>query len=444
MPKPTKHRQSAPANLRAKGKAATTPKRFATLTQTAAGNTAIKIPISNVYGGGDYTAPIYIGSKKAVANVILDTGSSTLAVTQSAYQAAADTNLQPTSLAQDILYGTGGWAGPVINTTLNFGAQTQKVTLTNAPIAVADLQEPNNFGAADGILGLAYNSLNTAYSAQSYLSRRNVNPPVTYPWPFPTGVSKTGVTQLLRLFEALPSAPIPAYFTQLAQNGVVANKFAFYTRRSMVHVTKAEETMADAVADPLNQGWFILGGGEEQTDLFTGAFVSVNVVADDYYNTVLKSVQVHGSASVAVKPLESQYQKFMFSNSIVDSGTNSLALANDVYEAIIKGITKVAAKFGKLVKASEVPEKDIDISKWPPITFTLEGADGSDVALTIEPGTYWQFGAPAPGKASFAIETLGATAPSQSILGLPLLNNYYTVFDRSTTAFGAVSFAKIA
>jgi hypothetical protein len=444
MDKPKTPRKSPEPKVLTRGKTPAMRRRLATLVQTAAGSTAIRIPISNVYGGGDYTAPIYIGSKNVVANVILDTGSSTLAVTQSAYQAAADTDLRPTSFAQDILYGTGGWAGPVINTTLNFGVQTQKVTLANAPMAVADLQEPNNFGAADGILGLAYNSLNTAYSAQSYLSRHNVNPPVTYPWPFPTGVSKTGVTQLLRLLEALPSAPIPAYFTQLAQNGVVANKFAFYTRRSMVHVTKAEETIAAAVADPLNQGWFILGGGEEQTDLFTGAFASVNVVADDYYNTVLKSVQVHGSAAVAVKPLEAQYQKFMFSNSIVDSGTNSLALANDVYEAIIRGITKVSAKFGKLVKASEVTEKDINIKKWPPITFTLEGADGSDVALTVEPGTYWQFGAPTAGKASFAIETLGASAPSQSILGLPLLNNYYTVFDRSATAFGVVNFAKIA
>lgn len=32
----------------------------------------------------------------------------------------------------------------------------------------------------------------------------------------------------------------------------------------------------------------------------------------------------------------------------------------------------------------------------------------------------------------------------QSILGLPLLNNYFTVFDRSVDNYGAVRFAPIA
>jgi hypothetical protein len=38
-------------------------------------------------------------------------------------------------------------------------------------------------------------------------------------------------------------------------------------------------TTVEAVsADPLNKGFFILGGGEEQHDLYTGDFVAVNEV----------------------------------------------------------------------------------------------------------------------------------------------------------------------
>ena len=37
----------------------------------------------------------------------------------------------------------------------------------------------------------------------------------------------------------------------------------------------------------------------------------------------------------------------------------------------------------------------------------------------------------------------GGTLP-QSILGLPLFNNYYTVFDRTQDPYGAVRFAPIA
>ena len=37
--------------------------------------------------------------------------------------------------------------------------------------------------------------------------------------------------------------------------------------------------------DPLNQGFFIMGGGPEQADLYTGEFVNVDVVNDAWYNT---------------------------------------------------------------------------------------------------------------------------------------------------------------
>jgi hypothetical protein len=44
-----------------------------------------RIPITNVFSGCDYSARITIGSQHATADVILDTGSSTLAVMMSAY-----------------------------------------------------------------------------------------------------------------------------------------------------------------------------------------------------------------------------------------------------------------------------------------------------------------------------------------------------------------------
>jgi len=46
----------------------------------AAAPKTVRIPINNVYGGGDYTAQLSVGSRGAIVNVIMDTGSSTLAV----------------------------------------------------------------------------------------------------------------------------------------------------------------------------------------------------------------------------------------------------------------------------------------------------------------------------------------------------------------------------
>ena len=79
---------------------------------------------------------------------------------------------------------------------------------------------------------------------------------------------------------------------------------------------------------------------------------------------------------------------------------------------------------------------------WPNITFTLQGPNG-DVSLTVTPSSYWQVDFPAPGQAFAVIGGQQSGGPNQSILGLPLMNGYYTVFDRSTDANGVIQFAPI-
>jgi hypothetical protein len=86
---------------------------------------------------------------------------------------------------------------------------------------------------------------------------------------------------------------------------------------------------------------------------------------------------------------------------------------------------------------------DLYLSKWPKINFIFTGINGgNEVTLSCDPHTYWQVNFPQPGHAAFQIAPLQQT-PNQSIFGLPLLNNYYTVFDRSTDANGIVRFATI-
>ena len=54
--------------------------------------------------------------------MILDTGSSTLAVVPRVYKIADDQNVTFTEYAQLVTYGTGGWSGPVLQTTLSMGS----------------------------------------------------------------------------------------------------------------------------------------------------------------------------------------------------------------------------------------------------------------------------------------------------------------------------------
>jgi hypothetical protein len=406
----------------------------------------LRLDITNALDYSDYSAELAIGTNGAVANVILDTGSSTLAVEPSVYSGAGDHDLTPTTLLQLVTYGTGGWGGPVVNTTVTLSPSGGQVPLPNCPLAITSVQQKGNFQGVTGIMGLAYNGLNTAYDFKSYLARENKTS--TYPWPFGKVWTAfyNGFDALLK--RAQPDHPsLKPYFDQLKEAGVVANKFAFYTLRSWSSLRHGT-TAAAIAADPLNKGYFILGGGEEQNDLYTGAFTTVTVLHDVYYNSNLKSVRVDGSAAHPAAPLQQQYYQDMISNSIVDSGTSDLTLAQDVYQAILQGLQQKNPAFAQAIKAGAnvaqggVSAASLNLAQWPNIYFTLEGENGQDVELACTPQTYWQTDFPAAGRAVLQISGPLDQA-NQSILGLPLLNNYYTVFDRTPDVNGVIRFANI-
>jgi hypothetical protein len=404
----------------------------------------IKIPITNAFDGSDYSAQILVGSKQTPANVILDTGSSTLAVSPSVYSGIEDTHLKATRHAQLVEYGTGGWAGPLVTTSLTMGVRGNKVFLRRVPVAIADVQQRGNFTGVDGILGLAYNRLNGAYDFTSLLTNRGINPAVTYPWPFPSRNFGAWARRLGKVLSRMPKVYVTPYFDALEKNGTIANKFAFYTLRSLV---SRRSSRASAVArDPLNKGFFILGGGEEQKDLYRGEFVAVRVLHDLFYNTNLKAVQVEGCAAGPALPLQAKYKADQISNCIVDSGTSDLTLAADVYSGVMMALEKLNPRFIALIARSKsnqtVPVSKLHLNSWPNINFILTGEKGEDVKLTCTPQTYWQVDFPAAGNAVFQISG-PLDAANQSILGLPLMNNYFTVFDRSLDAKGVIRFAPI-
>jgi hypothetical protein len=231
------------------------------------------------------------------------------------------------------------------------------------------------------------------------------------------------------------------YFTALEQTVVARNLFAFYTLRSVPNMAPA-----NPAADPLNNGVFVLGGGLEQTDLYSGEAISVDVLDDLWYNTNLKGVQVGDGMVIEVSPLPASQAKGSVSNSIIDSGTNSLVLTTAVYDAVVSALRGLGPQFASVIDTATsrgaAQKSSLDLQAWPNITFVLQGETGADVSLTCAPSTYWQTDAPQGGLAMFQINNWG-TFP-QSILGLPLFNNYYMVFDRTQDPYGAVRFAPIA
>lgn len=417
--------------------------------QSGAASKTLRIPITNVYDGNDYSATILIGSENVAANVILDTGSSTLAVVPSVYSAAVDKAMQPTSLAQEVQYGTGAWVGPVVNTTLQIGdPPIGAITLPSAPIAITEVQTDDDFTGVDGIMGLAYLALNDAWDLSGYLTAQGRKPPLTFPWPFPATSFASSWKQFQNVIKnpGVKHTSIDPYFSAIEEQHYVANKFAFYTLRSWVR--NATTNQSATAADPWNNGYFVLGGGEAETDLYSGDFVDVDVLDDIYYNVKLLSVQVEGCAAVKAKPLQAEYVSSAGTNCIVDTGTNPLVLANDVFQAIIESLQKLNPSFVSIIRHAQqngIASTMLHLAQWPAISFILQGANGKPVKLSCSPQTYWQQDYPSPGQSVFQISAAGArNTVNQSILGLPLMNNYYTVFDRSQGAGnGIIRFAPI-
>jgi|ERR1700733_323123 len=371
----------------------------------------VRVPITNIYMGGDYTGVISVGPNKKAMNVILDTGSSALALDGTKYQPQLADGDQSTDLAQTDSYGDGStWTGAVIKTTLTMGTSDSSVALPGGNASIAYQASSDMFGSTDGILGLAYAPLDDAFQM----------PQDTWKDQYTSTQVRTGK----------PDDLVP-YLTQLANAGVTSDIISFYTRRSFVHVGGGDAN------DPLNQGWMIVGGGEESTDLYTGSFQAVKVLSDAWYCTNLKEVIVGSSSPIAARI---QGPRGMPSNSIIDSGTNSLNVGPQMLNAILSKFT--AAQKQLLTKAINdgdlVPVSELKLNQWPTISFVLQG-DAGDVKLDVPPSNYWQVDTQKVGYAAAAI-TKGQAG--LAILGLPLMNGYFTIFDgEADGGKGVVRFA---
>ncbi len=291
------------------------------------------------------------------------------------------------------------------------GRARHQVSLSDAHVAVSTRCSRGMFGATDGILGLAYKALDDAYE----------KPENTWPAKYSRSAVMRGRRRL-----------IFPYLIQLAHNGVVSDIFAFYTKRSQVH-----HGAGDPKRDPLNKGWLVVGGGEQCREFYRGRFQVAKVFTREYYNTRIKTIAVGDGRPIRVRKRAPAGD---YTNSIVDSGTNSID-----FDPVV--LDKVLAEFCPAqrrvlldgIKGNIAPSRIGDLKAWPDLVFVLEGPR-KDVILRVRARDYWQLNATPGGKATAAI-TRGSKG--QTILGLPLMNGYFTVFDgEAARGMGVVKFAE--
>lgn len=373
-----------------------------------------RIPITNIYADGDYTGQIQVGPGQRTMNVLLDTGSSQLALNARKFKPDLAGGDRTTRLVQSAEYADGSsWTGAVVHTKVSIGIQGTQVAIGNANVAFA-YRSRQMFGETDGILGLAYSALDDAYLMPQDSWKERHRP----------------VRKLKRNRRF-----IEPYLTQLKHKDVVFDKFAFYTRRSAVH--RGRRDLADNI---LNQGWLIMGGGEESKDLYRGKFQTVKVLSDSWYNTNLKAIVVGRAEAIEVAP---KHTKSLPSNSIVDSGTAGLMLPKSLLRKIIaKFPPDRQALLNQALKEPWISARKLELWKWPDITFIMQGPTGGcDAILKIKPCDYWQVDAGRKGQAQTVF--MEGAASDGIILGLPLMNGYFTIFDgEADRGKGEIRFAR--
>lgn len=378
----------------------------------------IRVPINIALNSGNYTASITVGSNQKTVNVILDTGSSMMVVDGAIYDPSGDASVVSTQLAQTAEFASGTFVAAVLQGPVGF-PEPQTTGLPGTNLAITYDNPPGTFGQADGILGLAFGSLDGAYSM-----------------PSDTWRAKYKADQL-NLGQRTDIAP---FVDQWVSAGRIANKFAFAVDRST-----ASEAKSDPADDPLNKGWFILGGGAECEDLYSGPFSQVAVVHEQYYNVNLTAIRV-GDQSIDVPPVAAG--RSVASNAIIDSGSTNVTLDQALYDRFIALFRSVKPDLGEMLATySPNVSPGVDQSKvrpndWPPVTFVLQGANGGTVDITVQPQDYWQFDSGQKDNASPVIAGDGGMLNGQSNLGLPLFAGKYVVFDRTGgPGRGVVGFA---
>ncbi|MCJ8271176.1 MAG: A1 family peptidase [Psychrosphaera sp.] len=380
----------------------------------------VVIPLSNTeMENGDYTGTIYIGSNKTPVTVLFDTGSSTLSVKSSVYAVASDSDETSTNFAQEIIYNAGGWYGPVVKTDVALCLSEEKNELKAVNVAVMQEMELDGFGDAQGILGLAYQALNRAYELEI----------TTSPWPWPEQ-SLDEVQDTLKTLGT--QTTIQPYFTQLEESGVVANKFAFYAPRSLT-----SRQLANPQEDANNQGALIIGGGEEYDQYYQGSFQNIRVLDDTAYETKILTIQVGDKPPYTVP--EEVPPQHNGANSFVDSGTTGLFVNNAIFQYFLGCLTDKQQDL--IAGGSQQTTTNVEAAgQWPRLHLMMEGEDDTIVTLTVTPQNYWQQYAPTPNQSPLTIQ---AWPGVHTILGLPLFNNYFIIFDRTIDGLGVVKCAPI-
>ena len=227
--------------------------------------------------GADYSTKIEINGQPIIVQI--DTGSSTLGVPTDpyietkpkdtygnplpTYKPAKDKCVKTTDFLTYGIYSSGSWGGSNLISKIKVG--NKKLDFMQFGAGYFDPNQIYNEIFHGGIMGLAFTRLIIRIDFEK----------TSYP---PT---KEMLTQEFWDEQIKkPRSSYPSFMDYYGQKyGIYSQKFALWVQRCLVSNTKNKEI---AKQDPTNYGKFILGGGEQFTDLYQGELSTIPVMKTPY------------------------------------------------------------------------------------------------------------------------------------------------------------------
>jgi hypothetical protein len=223
--------------------------------------------------------------------------------------------------------------------------------------------------------------------------------------------------------------------TQLAKQGL-PNEFALYL------------CPVPQVAGFGNFGSLVLGMGRSQYSFFSGSFQSIPYLVDpvgSFYDINVYEIYVNGQSINARQYLtEANFENGAEGQTnVLDSGTSRIVLNSNVWFSLSSAFTSAGFGPDSLFSNLCIPSGEglvvggspATIGQFPTVSIVV-GSASSTVKLDVAPSTYLQ-----PSTSGGICIMFGSWGSQGSIFGVPLFQNYYTVFDRDAAT---VSFAPIA
>ena len=150
------------------------------------------------------------------------------------------------------------------------------------------------------------------------------------------------------------------------------------------------------------------------------------------------------------RPPTREEKKPRYSNSIIDCGSSFMVLQEELYQELLDQLLELNIDFIRHIDnhnnagAEGYFPQDLDLSQWPDVHFYFKGENADDVTkVSCTPDNYWQINALQAGRAWFMFMNELPNIPNMSIMGLPLISDYFVIFDREEDENGVIKVGKI-